>query len=191
MYDDRPVTHPGARRFHPDSLPRYQGPEPEKAQTLELDCCPDPVCPQREFNRAAALMLEKLSQAYAAMWLLELSVPKVWPCKADGHTEGCADPSCTYGRDMAKAQATCREWFESAVVSWFRTLSRASCELSGEWTAFTVSEVAGHALTDDVAAPVWVKRDSLEHLREEAVGSDPREIRRWFKPPMRKGGDAS
>lgn len=167
-------------KFAPSALPAFGG---EGAKKLDVDCCPEPDCPQRDFNRAVSLLLDRMAQAYAAYYLVQEATTRVWPCgRGDpgGHAEGCDDPACTFAGDMRRRLEYAREWFEGAVIRLFRTLTVPSLDLEGEWNAFGVNEIAGRASSSPLD-PMFA--EALETLRQETVGWDRVAYERWFRPP--------
>lgn len=171
----------GRLAFGPDNMPLYHGhiPQGKDVRQLEMECCDQPVCPQRDYNRAVLLTLEKLSQAYAALLLTRHAASQLWKCDGAGHTEGCTDPACTFGRDMDRQYATNQADFGVYARSFCSILARCATDLTPQWQDFTDTEqfYVGlvHPRTDQQN-----KDGYLLGLRDMAVLCDPVELRRWF-----------
>jgi len=180
----KPIGVGGGLGFGPDDMPLYHGhiPQGKSVRQLEMDCCTDPVCPQRDYNRTALLTLEKLSQAYAALLLARHAASQLWRCDGEGHTEGCQDPACTFGRDMDRQYATNQADFGVYARSFCSILARCATDLTPQWQDFTDIEQfyigLTHPRTDDEN-----KREYREGLRDMAVLGDPVELQRWFGVP--------
>lgn len=188
------LQEPGSLRFAPGKRPEFR-PQPggRGAEAIDPDCCTDEDCPQRDVNRALALLFEKLTQAYAAWFLLQEGVGRVWEVDHEGHTVQCSDPKCEFGRSLQAELDVDRRGLEQVAINLFRTLAGyAAFDLEGEWSAFTAVEVAGQGVRDERLSGV-TKRLGMEALRNEVVGFDALEFRRWFGVPggPNGGGRAS
>ena len=173
--------------FSPDQMPLYHGhvPPGESVRRLEADCCPRPVCKQRDYNRAVLLTLEKFSQAYAALLLARHAASVLWRCDADGHTADCKDPACTFGQQIDLQYATNQKDFGVYLRSFCAILARCATDLTPQWQDFTDTEQFYIGLMNSTGEEYPV--EYLAALREAAVLCDPVEFARWFRPP----GDAA
>lgn len=174
----------GALAFDPNAMPLYHGhiPPGKDVRQLEMDCCPEPVCKQRDYNRAVLLTLEKLSQAYAALLLTRHAASVLWKCDGAGHTEGCPDPACTFGRSIDAQYAWNQADFGVYARSFCSILARCATDLTPQWQDFTDTEQFYLGLVhQDTSDDNRV--EYLAALQDAAVLSDPVELQRWFGVP--------
>jgi hypothetical protein len=175
-------------RFPMDGVPKREG----ETRALDPDCCTNPTCNQRDYNRATILLLDRLAQAYAGFRLTEWATSLVWSCNKEGHTVNCADPACTFARDQMLRLAMARQHFERAVKETFSVLAVPACDLSAQWEGFFEIEQA--ALGLEAIAHRHVREGTprlgdypaveefLDVWRQEVSGYDPDEYERWFGP---------
>jgi hypothetical protein len=168
-------------RFGPERMPQHQGGGPTIAP--DPDCCSDEHCPQRDYNRAVILATMRLSQAYAAVLLLEWTTRQLWHC-ADGVHTDCGTPECTFGSEQADAVAFDGELLAAAVECLYKTLSRPATDLTAQWQELSDAELARSGIdavhpTGDAFATDFY----LDALRGIIVGDDDDEFARWFEPP--------
>lgn len=177
--------------FDPDNLPRFVPPpgliDPPATQYYDEVCCPDPVCEQRDYNRACLLLLSNLSRSYAAMLLAREATQQLWMCDSAGHTVGCTDPTCVFGREMDASMALAQRHFERTVVGIFVHLSTVSVDLTPQWQEFADAEQFFIGLQNYSYEPDAVLY--REGLRDLAVDGNEVDRARWFRPPP--GGPAS
>ena len=174
--------------FAPDKMPEPED-GPEKLRELEVDCCTDPECVQRDWQRAVALLLERLTQAYCAMQLVRWHTGEVWPC--DG--SACTDDRCRFGLVVQNTTDLAEKALVQGIVSTFAGLSVTAADLRGEWHGLTEADLARMALEDLLKRfhrgdldEVGLSSESimfLEHFREEVAGDDRDAYKRWFEPP--------
>ena len=112
------------------------------SQEPDTDCCADPTCTRRPYNQATVLVLERLSQAYAAMQLLSWHSANLWQCDEKGHTKDCPTPECTFGREQAEQIREAERAFCAVVRRWFAVLTNPAMDLTAEWHAFYEIEQA-------------------------------------------------
>lgn len=170
-------------RFGPERMPRHQGGGPTIAP--DPDCCSDEHCPQRDYNRAVILATMRLSQAYAAVLLLEWTTRQLWHC-ADGVHTDCGTPECTFGSEQADAVAFDGELLAAAVECLYKTLSRPATDLTAQWQDLTDMGLAQEGLSELVSKPGYDPQIAdmyLDTLRLLVVDDDAREYHRWFSPP--------
>lgn len=174
----------GGAAFDPNAMPLYHGhvPPGKDVRQLEMDCCPEPVCKQRDYNRAVLLTLEKLSQAYAALLLTRHAASVLWNCDSTNHADNCQDEACQFGRMVDLQYATNQRDFGVYARSFCSILARCATDLTPQWQDFTDIEQfyigLTHPRTDDEN-----QREYREGLRDMAVLGDPIEAQRWFGVP--------
>lgn len=140
----------GVPTFAEGLCPRYQGVNPDQVKQLEPDCCERPHCEQRDWNRNALLLFEKLSGAYASINLLRWYTAQVWVCDDQGHTVDCPNQECRFGRFMVDTVDGMIAGLEAAVIKSFAGLTFAALDLRPEWETFGQIERA--ALTIDLVS---------------------------------------
>lgn len=176
------------QRFGLNQLPAFR--DASQAQALDADCCPNLNCVQRDYNRAAILALTRLSQGYAALLLLNYATTQVWPCQSEtGHTEGCTNPSCTFGLQQATSLRWATDHLAQAITEIYRVIANTACDLTAYWQDlhdaeqawFEMKNIAANGQLTEIQARAQLK-DVLETWREMVADTDE-DYLRWFTPP--------
>ena len=176
--------------FAPDAMPPPEE-GPEALRPLEIDCCTDPECVSRDWQRAVSLLMDRLTQAYCAMQLVRWHTGEVWPC--DGREGACTDSRCRFGKRIEEYTAVAERSLTATIVDAFESLSITAADLRGEWHGLTEAELAKVGISDlllrfgtGAITEEQLARDAsmfLEHFREEVVAHDRDAYIRWFEPP--------
>jgi hypothetical protein len=134
-----PPREDGALDFDLDARPRYRGPLPPGVGSLpvpEPECCENPACEKRPYHQAVVLLMDRLTQSYAALQYLGWATAGLWRCDHDGHPIDCPDPGCTFGRDQIDALEAVEAQFCRTVKGLFAAVTRMPVDLTAEWQGF-------------------------------------------------------
>lgn len=180
------MSRDGPPDFDPEKMPQHRGPmAPGWPKEYDPDCCAQPECPQRDYNRACLLALEKLAQAYASFLLVRHATNRLWHCDSSGHTDDCPMDECRFGRERDEDLDGTQNLFGVLIHDLCQVLTALQVDLTAQWMEFTDAELAwiGLRATDSKPdATVY-----LDSLRDQATGGNELEHHRWFRPPAKRG----
>lgn len=135
--------------FDLKAMPRFRGPLPPGVGRLaepEPECCANPTCERRPYHQAMVLLLDRLTQSYAALQYLGWATAGLFRCDHEGHPVDCPDAGCAFGRDHLDALKVVEDLLVRTVREAFTALARMPVDLSIEWQGFYDIEQAKEGL---------------------------------------------